>query len=129
MNKNLIAILIGVFLLFVGVGYNFYIKSYYQKEVKNIDNKIDEIKYIKDLKRVWSAKGIKTKINKALNSIANSNKKVEIKRSRAHIVLKNLNERSLNSALGKLASLPLNFKELTINKNGDKFGLECKCDW
>ena len=129
MNKNVIAIIIGTILLIGGIGYNLYIKTKYKREVNSINNQIDEIQYIKNLKRVWTPKQIKSKITKALNNIPNSNKKVIIKRSHAQISLKNLNDRSLNIALGKLASLPLNFKELTINKNGDKFGLECKCDW
>jgi len=128
-NKNLIAIIIGTILLIGGIGYNLYIKTKYKREVNSINTQIDEIQYIKNLKRVWTPKQIKSKITKALNTIPNSNKKVIIKRSRAQISLKNLNDRSLNIALGKLASLPLNFKELTINKSGDKFGLECKCDW
>ena len=127
MNKEIIAILVGVFILFSAIGYNFYIKNSFKKEIKEINSNIEQIEYINNLKKVWSPKGIKSKIKQTISSI--SNKKIELKRSKATISLKNLSDRELNRVLGKLASMPINFKLLNINKSGDKFNMECKCDW
>lgn len=129
MSKNLIAILISILILIGSVAYDFAAQKSYYNSLNSINKEIDEIKYIKNLKRVWSPKSIKKRIQKALSSVNSSNKKIFIKRKKATITLKSLDEKKLNSALGKLASLPLNFTQLQVTKSGNKFQLECKCDW
>jgi len=129
MSKNILAIAIATLFLIGSIAYNYSARKSYEDNLNRINAQIDDIKYIKNLKRVWSAKAITKKINKALSSVPAKSKKVLIKRKKATISLKSLNERTLNTALSKLASLPINFRELKVAKSGRMYELECKCDW
>ena len=129
MSKNILAIAIATLFLIGSIVYNYSARKSYEDNLNRINTQIDDIKYIKNLKRVWSVRGIKKKINKALSGVPAKSKKVLIKRRKATISLKSLNERTLNTALSKLASLPINFRELKVDKSGNSYELECKCDW
>ena len=129
MSKNILAIAIATLFLIGSIVYNYSARKSYEDNLNRINTQIDDIKYIKNLKRVWSAKAITKKINKALSSVPAKSKKVLIKRKKATVSLKSLNERTLNTTLSKLASLPINFRELKVGKSGNLYELECKCDW
>jgi len=130
MNKNLTAIIIGASILIAGAIFGFMQKNSYFKEMKRIEIEQKEVKDIITLQRIWKAKGIKSKINSALSNLKKTQKlKIDIKKTKANLNLANLSEKELNRILSKLASMPIVFKSLDINKIGQQYTMECKCDW
>ncbi len=129
MNKNILIVLIAALFAIFAIAFSYYQKHQFNQELHQINTTKKEILYIKDLERIWSAKGIKRKIQRALSQINSRKKTIEIKRKKVTINLNDLTDKEINKALSKLASLPLQFKELKLNKSGENFNMECKCVW
>ena len=129
LNKNLLLILASLALLAGGIFFSWSQKKSYKETYKELVETKKEISTIKSLQRVWGAKGVSKKIHLALSKIPVSKKSILLKRKKVNITFNNLTDKELNYALGKLASLPLQFRELKINKVNDNFNMECLCAW
>jgi len=129
-SKNMIALAIGVIFLIGSIFYGITMKSSYQKSLKESKVKIDEIKTVASLQRLWKAKGEIKKINNILQSLPSSKKtNVSVKRSKATLGFVNLTDKELNKILTKLAMQPIQFKKLKILRSGEKYSMECLCVW
>ena len=126
-NRGSLIVIAGVLFLALSAFFSYSAKKEYIKESKRVKQEIVELKETKDLQRLWRAKGMKSKLNKALAGF--SSKDLKIERKKATLKATNLNYTQLNKMLNKLASLPLQFKDLRVDKKGDNFNLECKCVW
>lgn len=129
MNKNIIIIAVAALFALGGFAFSYYQKMQFNKELQELEQTKKEIFYIKELERVWSAKKMKMKIYNALQNINNRKKTITINRKKVTIYLNDLTDKEINKALSKLASLPLQFQELKLNKSGENFNMECKCVW
>jgi len=126
-NKGSLIVIASLIFLALSVLFSYNAKKQFIQENKRVKAEIVELKQIQDLQNLWRAKGMKSKLNKALASF--SPKDLKIERKKAILKANNLNYTQLNKMLNKLASLPLQFQELKVDKNGDNFNLECKCVW
>ena len=126
-NKGSLIVIASLIFLAASVLFSYSSKKEYLKESKRAKQEIAELKETKDLQKLWRAKGMKSKLNKALASFGSKNLKIE--RKKATLTASNLSYTQLNKMLNKLASLPLRFEELKVDKRGDNFDLECKCVW
>ncbi len=124
--KNIILIF-SIILLVASILFSFNTKKNYFKTKEEILRESKDIKETIALKKLWDAKGLKSKIEKVINKIPN--KKVHFKRKSFEFSATNLNYRDLNHILNKFASMPLEFKKLNIKKVGSNFNLECLCEW
>jgi len=127
MNKKMIILVASLFFLLASIAYELYTKQEYLKIKEELKQESYEIKNIIALKKLWSTKKLRDKIDKILAEIPN--KKVKFKRKSFELVAQNLSYRELNFALNKFASIPLQFKKLNIKKVGENFNLECLCEW
>lgn len=130
MNKNLLIVVAALLILIASIAFDIsQRRAYYQNQAK-VQKEIDEIKSVAAMQKLWKAKGIKSKINRILNSIpANKRKNVKISRSKAQLNLSNLSDRELNKVLSKLAMLPIEFKSLNIKRDNQNYSMECLCVW
>ena len=130
MSKNLLIVVAALLILIASIAFDIsQRRAYYQNQAK-VQKEIDEIKSIAAMQKLWKAKGIKSKINRILNSIpANKRKNVKISRSKAELNLSNLSDRELNKVLSKLAMLPIEFKSLNIKRDNQNYSMECLCVW
>jgi len=130
MSKNSIFIVVATLFLIGSLTFDFNQKSKFGNSLKQIKNERAEIEHIASLQQLWSAKGIKSKLDKVLKLVS-SNKKERflVKRSKADIKLNALTDKELNKVLTKLAMLPVQFKKLLVTRSGEEFILECLCVW
>lgn len=130
MSKNLLIVVAALLILIASIAFDIsQRRAYYQNQAK-VQKEIDEIKSVAAMQKLWKAKGIKSKINRILNSIpANKRKNVKISRSKAQLNLSNLSDRELNKVLSKLAMLPIEFKSLNIKRDNQNYSMECLCVW
>jgi CBS-domain-containing membrane protein len=126
LSRGSLIILASLLFLAGSVFFSYKAKKDYLTQVQNLKQEIKEVRQTKDLQRLWRANSMKSKLEKALASF---NKKLKINRKKATISASNLDYKTLNKMLNKLASLPLQFRDLKVTKSGDKFNLECVCVW
>ena len=129
-SKNVIALIVGLLFLIGSIFYSVSMKSSYKTSLQESKAKVDEIKKVASLQRLWKAKGEIKKINTILQSVPNSKKAgVTVKRSKAILNFKNLTDKELNKILTKLAMQPIQFKKLKISRSGENYSMECLCVW
>ena len=129
-SKNIIALGVGALFLVASVVYSFSMKRDYNRSVQEITAQIGEIKSVAALQKLWSAKGESRKINSILQTVPNAKKAgIDVKRSKASLNFVNLTDKELNRVLTKLAMQPIQFKKLKISRSGEKYSMECLCDW
>jgi len=126
-SKSSLIVVGSIIFLALSVLFSYRAKTQFLEENKRVKQEIVELKETKDLQNLWRAKEMKSKLNKALASF--NSKYLQIERNKATLKANNLNYTQLNKMLNKLASLPLQFSELKVDKTGDNFNLECKCIW
>jgi len=126
LSRGSLIILASLLFLAGSVFFSYKAKKDYIAKTQNLKQEMQEVMQTKDLQKLWRASGMKSKLEKALSGF---NKKLKVTRKKATISASNLDYKSLNKLLNKLASLPLQFRDLKINKSGEKFNLECVCVW
>ncbi len=130
LNKNLIITVAATLFLIASIFFAVSQKRNFNKTVIEAKQEAKEINKVAQLEKLWKAKGMVGKLNRILNAIPSNKKPVlNIKRTKANFLLKNLNEREFNRVLSRLSSLPIRYKNLKVTRNGDNFTLECLCDW
>jgi len=128
--KDTLLIMLSALILLAAIIFDISAKNGYKNRVKELRVESKEIREVASLQRLWGAKGIKSKLDRVLRVIPNSKRKVvNIKRTKAQLSFVNLTDKELNRLLGKLASLPLRFKTLSVNRVNENFNLECLCVW
>ena len=130
MSKNIILIAISTLFLLGAIIFDISKKSEFKNEIKNLKEESIEVKKVAELQNLWKGKGLKSKIEKIINTIPPSKREnYLVKRSKAEIKLNSLSDKELNRVLSKLAMLPIEFRKLQIVRSGDEFILECTCVW
>jgi len=127
LNRGYLIVLASILFLIGSIIFSNSAKKDYITQSQTIKQEVEEVLQTKDLQKLWRVTGIKTKLEKALANF--KNKSLKIDRKKATLSANDLNYNELNKMLNKLASLPLQFRDLTINKIGEKFNLECVCVW
>jgi len=129
-SKNRILLIVSTIFLVVSIFFALSQKRSFNTSLANLKEEYIQIQHTAKLKELWSAKGIKSKLTKISTLVDNSKKeRFLLKRNKADIAFKSLNEKELNKLLSKLAMLPLQFKKLMVERGGDNFKLECLCVW
>ncbi len=129
LNRNLL-ILLGILFVIGSVFFDYKQKRDFNQNISQLQSEQKEIESVAKLQKMWLAKGMIKKINKIANSVSAS-KKVNstVKRSKAKLKFKNLTYSELNRVLSKLASLPVRFNYLNIQKEKNNYLMECSCVW
>ncbi|WP_292657746.1 hypothetical protein [Nitratifractor sp.] len=82
------------------------------------------------LEKIWRGKGLPKKLDRLKNEFPKEKiKAFRFKHKKAAIAFQNLSGRELNRLVSKLASLPLQFKTLVIERQKDRYSMECTCLW
>jgi len=130
MNKNILIIALSALFLLGSIVYDFTQKRAFNKTVEYVKKQKSEISTVAALQDLWGAKGIISKLKRALNAVPPQKRAIsQIKRSKAKIALQNLTDKELNRVLSKLAMLPIQFKNLNVERNGENYSMECLCVW
>lgn len=129
LNRSLL-ILLGILFVIGSVFFDYKQKRDFNQNISQLQSEQKEIESVAKLQKMWLAKGMIKKINKIANSVSAS-KKVNstVKRSKAKLKFKNLTYSELNRVLSKLASLPVRFNYLNIQKEKNNYLMECSCVW
>jgi len=130
MSKNSIIIALSTLLLIVSLFYNVSQKKSYKKVSQEAIIENSEVTNVAQLQSLWTAKGITTKISNILKNIPNDKRAgTKLERTKAKLNFSNLADNELNKLLSSLAKLPIQFKNLNITRNGEKYSMECLCVW
>ena len=130
MSKSGLYIIVALIFLIASILFSFTQKKEYYKSLELVKQERQELEKTIALKELWSAKGIKSKMEKILNSIPKAKKvNYKYKRGRVEFKLNSLTDKEINRVLSKLAKMPIQFKKLLITRSGDNFILECLCVW
>ena len=130
MNKNILIVALSALFLLGSIVYDFTQKRAFNKTVQEVKEQKAEITSVGAMQDLWGAKGVISKLKRALNAIPPQKRAIaQIKRSKAKIVLQNLTDKELNRVLSKLAMLPVQFKNLNIQRTGENYSMECLCVW
>jgi len=104
------------------------ISSHVQKEVA-LKHSITELREIIALKKVWADKKISKKVDKLKAVIPQSKVKWSKKRKRVTALYKGLSAKELNKLISKILNLPVEIRELNIEKEDKTYHVEFKCKW
>ena len=114
----------------------FFFKSYRQKALETRERDttalISQIEDIDTMQKLWSKnKSVPQQLEKIKSDLeAGKIRTFEIKKKKAHLVLEQLTGSQLNTIIGKrIASIPVQITEITIERNGDHYRLELQCKW
>jgi len=130
MNKNILIVALSALFLLGSIVYDFTQKRAFNKTVQEVKEQKAEIISVGAMQDLWGAKGVIGKLKRALNAIPPQKRAIaQVKRSKAKIVLQNLTDKELNRVLSKLAMLPVQFKNLNIQRTGENYSMECLCVW
>jgi hypothetical protein len=110
---------------------------YRYKEVRNYQSlqqetqtTLSQIREITDLKRIWSTKGLRTKLDRLKGVVpATSFKVFSIEQHKAHLRAEGLDGLHLNRLLSRIGSLPVAILSLKVQRQGDRYTMECRCKW
>ena len=130
--QNEFVVVIALLLLVAAFAFKSYQKNRLQTMSSEATQFIAKVQDIATMKKVWeSDKSLSKKLTAIKSSLSKENiQEFKLEKRKAHIILKNLNGSMLNRIVGKqLASIPVQITELTITRNGDKYGLEVRCKW
>ena len=124
-------IMLGTLLLMLlGWGFKSYEAARLERVAAEVHRTQERLRQIGQLRRLWDAKGIQTKLRPIQRSIPGAkNRTFTLKRRSLELKAVDLEGRELNRLLGKLGALPLQVKRLAILRNKDRYKLECKCVW
>jgi len=130
--QNELMVLMALIVLAFSMSYK--LSSYNDLKMQTLESAkfISIMDDIVTMKKLWKKnKTIPNKLEEIKSTLAESKiNKFEIDKKKAHIILQTLNGTELNNILGKkIASIPLQIKELIITRDGDNYRLELKCKW
>ncbi len=104
------------------------ISSQVQKEVA-LKHSITELREIIALKKVWADKKISTRVDKLKAVIPESKLKWSKKGRRITAIYEGLSAKELNKLISKILNLPVEIRELNIEKEDKTYHVEFKCKW
>lgn len=123
-------IVLGTFLVMLGT----YIYKYNQIGAETnasspTQQKIDEIKEVVALQKVWDDKSLSKKVKNLETLISTSKVKWSKKNKEVNASYKALSSQELNNLTTKILNLPVEILLLDIKKIGSTYTMEFKCKW
>ena len=123
-------IVLGTFLVMLGT----YIYKYNQvggqtNASSPTQQKIDEIKEVVALQKVWDDKSLSKKVKNLETLISTSKVKWSKKNKEVNASYKALSSQELNNLTTKILNLPVEILLLDIKKIGSTYTMEFKCKW
>ena len=104
------------------------ISSQAQEEVA-LKHSIAELREIIALKKVWAGKKISKRVDKLKALIPRSKVKWSKKGKRVTAIYDGLSAKELNKLISKILNLPIEIRELDIEKRDASYHVEFKCKW
>jgi hypothetical protein len=101
-----------------------------QQVREEVRSTAEEIGEITALKKRWESRGLERKLEALRKSLpAERIGSFRLEKRKLTLSLKGLEGRELNRFLSKLGGLPLRIDTLGIRRDGERYGLECRCKW
>jgi len=124
-------ILLIAFLVFVGgVAYRYTMQSRLERTVAQASTTRQQIQDIQTLKKVWSTQGLKEKVAQLRSIVPAGNVQSFLqKKQELNAEWRSLNGQQLNTLTTRIASLPLQLQEMTIERDGENYTVRCRCTW
>jgi len=119
-------------LLFALIALNY---RYHQKrELTRLQSQsaqtLREIDETIQLQRIWNTRGLREKLETLRRELpGNLVKAFDLRRRELRIRLEGLDSRLLNRVVTRLGALPLQIRELQIDRQGKTYTMECRCAW
>jgi hypothetical protein len=89
-----------------------------------------ELQEITDLKRIWNTQGIPAKLRRLKGLVPAASLKVfSVERHKVHLRAEGLAGAQLNRLLNRIGSLPVEILDLKIDRQKERYTLECRCKW
>ena len=104
------------------------ISSQIEKEVA-LKHSIAELREIIALKKVWADKKISKRVDKLKAVIPKSKLKWRKKGRRLTALYEELSAKELNRVISKILNLPVEIRDLNIEKRDASYHVEFKCKW
>ncbi len=124
-----------IFLLLIFVGFSFFYKYSAQKSVASkkieIQESINEINKVVELKTFWDKKKVKKEIIKFKTMVSKAKvKKFEKRSGKLAIIYQNLSVKELNKIAKKLVATHFKISKLNIQESGkNMYSMEFTCKW
>jgi predicted RND superfamily exporter protein len=123
-------IVLAVLLLFIGA---FFYKqgreSAALEGAKQIRQELSEVRRLVDLKKIWGSSKITQKVGQLKQAVPPAKVTWQKKAKKLHATFSDLTAREVNTVVTKILNLPVEIKELKIDKNGRSYQVECRCKW
>jgi hypothetical protein len=89
-----------------------------------------QMRDITTLKKVWSTQGLRTKAAALRNAVPSASvQSFAMGKQELKAAFSPLNSQQLNALTTQLASLPLRWQMLEIERKGKKYTVRCRCSW
>ena len=116
--------------LLISWGFKTYEKHHLRQTQTKVQQTQQQIRETLALEQLWDSKGLDQRIEELKKLIPlNQQKKFLQKKRTLEISLNNLEGRKLNRFLGKLGALPIQVLTLSVNREKERYSLECRCKW
>ena len=117
-------------LLFAGGWFYKYQKQTAEMEhAKEARRELIEVKRLIALKKIWADPKTTKKIDMLKHSVTASKVTWQKSAKKLHAVFAGLSAREVNTVVTKILNLPVQIKQLDINKSGNSYRVECTCKW
>ncbi len=107
----------------------------YQKQTgeiahaREIRQELAEVKQLIALKKIWGDPKTAKKVDMLQKSVAPGKVTWQKSAKKLHAVFAGLSAREVNTVVTKILNLPVQIKQLEIDKNGNAYHVECTCKW
>ena len=114
----------------IALGYRYHQKQELTRLQRQNAQILQEIRETVQLQRIWNTRGVREQLEKLRRELPGKIVNAfDLRRRELHIRLKGLDSRLLNRVVTRLGALPLQFRELRIDRRGKSYALECRCAW
>jgi hypothetical protein len=128
--QNELIVLVALLVLVAGIAYRYAMHARLERVSVRAQKTEQQIRDIGVLKKVWSTKGLKNQAAKLRNAVPTASvQSFELGNQELKASFGPLSSQQLNDLTTKIASLPLRWQELTIERNGKNYTVRCRCSW
>jgi hypothetical protein len=82
------------------------------------------------LQKVWSAKGIQSKLQAFGRSVPGAKVQTfNLQKQKLTAVFNGLSGQELNALATRMASMPVRIESFVVDRSGDQYAMRCVCSW
>ena len=99
------------------------------EHAKEVRQELAEVKQLIALKKIWGDPKKLKKVDMLHKSVSSGKMTWQKSAKKLHVVFARLSAHEVNTVVTKILNLPVQIKQLEINKNGNAYHAECTCKW